>query len=614
MASTKNLGIVKPVPKGDWSEYVEYEELNIVSYNKESYIALSGSIGIAPGVANGWQSYWQLLTSGETINILSSFQNTNARLSLMENDISSLSNKTQDNANNITALKSVLETENIMAVATVEQAYSTRQTANGLDIFNGGAEILKIQGSTVASKNLYSINNVTVSSENGQWTLQQVKTISVPFRTDLTISVCFNQKGTDKSTVALSIRDANNPTYTIAETVTSTATDGRLVCSFNTGDYSSVLIIVYSNWTANYLNTSCNFHSFQVEYGSIATDYVPYFKGLKDAAISRIRSTGKNLIPSESIDRTETINGVSFTRRVDGSVLVKGTATAQAVFYISTKINASGRIVVSGAPTTSSTETHFLEAQARGEYDNALYISSTGSYNATKEIIRVDSVYIIVRAGVTVDNQVYYPMLEYGETASEYEQYKEDIYSISMEQSLGLGESIYPQKGIKKSCGRTIVFDGTTVKFQEVGSGTFSSGGSYYYARYNLQQTAKANAPIIASNGFINSNTNKLYPKTVYSWAGGKSISFQFINDKFVESDISTLEKANAYLKNLYDNGNPLTVRYEAVEEKESYLSIPTTYLADKGGSETVLQGDEDNSQYGAMPTVTQEYFAKVGE
>lgn len=45
---TKELGIVSPVPMGDWSSTIQYKKLNIVRYSGVSYMAKSDNVGVSP--------------------------------------------------------------------------------------------------------------------------------------------------------------------------------------------------------------------------------------------------------------------------------------------------------------------------------------------------------------------------------------------------------------------------------------------------------------------------------------------------------------------------------------------------------------------------------------
>lgn len=55
------LGIVAPVPKGEWTPLANYQKLNIVRRNGTSYMATAANTDIQPGVDPGWESYWMLL-------------------------------------------------------------------------------------------------------------------------------------------------------------------------------------------------------------------------------------------------------------------------------------------------------------------------------------------------------------------------------------------------------------------------------------------------------------------------------------------------------------------------------------------------------------------------
>lgn len=57
----QTLGIVAPVPKGEWTPLANYQKLNIVRRNGASYMATAANTDIQPGVDPGWESYWMLL-------------------------------------------------------------------------------------------------------------------------------------------------------------------------------------------------------------------------------------------------------------------------------------------------------------------------------------------------------------------------------------------------------------------------------------------------------------------------------------------------------------------------------------------------------------------------
>ena len=70
--------------------------------------------------------------------------------------------------------------------------------------------------------------------------------------------------------------------------------------------------------------------------------------------------------------------------------------------------------------------------------------------------------------------------------------------------------------------------------------------------------------------------------------------------------------------KNSTDNINeilqatPLTIAYEKEAEIAPFEIDTSKYTVRVDGSETVIQGEIDNSQYGANPTITQEYIRYI--
>lgn len=74
-----NIGQVSPSPKGDWSEGTLYRTADIVRSGNSLYVALGSSLGVEPGISDGWSNYWMLVASdgqagdiGKLVNALSS--------------------------------------------------------------------------------------------------------------------------------------------------------------------------------------------------------------------------------------------------------------------------------------------------------------------------------------------------------------------------------------------------------------------------------------------------------------------------------------------------------------------------------------------------------------
>lgn len=52
------LGVVSPVPKGNWDGTATYQKLNIVTLDGAVYIAKEINIGVKPGITTGWETFW----------------------------------------------------------------------------------------------------------------------------------------------------------------------------------------------------------------------------------------------------------------------------------------------------------------------------------------------------------------------------------------------------------------------------------------------------------------------------------------------------------------------------------------------------------------------------
>ena len=74
------------------------------------------------------------------------------------------------------------------------------------------------------------------------------------------------------------------------------------------------------------------------------------------------------------------------------------------------------------------------------------------------------------------------------------------------------------------------------------------------------------------------------------------------------------MDEWKAHLAELAAAGNPLTVTYQTAEATtEATPFNKSKYVAWDGGSETIYQGTNDNSEYGAENTVVQNYATKRG-
>lgn len=123
---------------------------------------------------------------------------------------------------------------------------------------------------------------------------------------------------------------------------------------------------------------------------------------------------GKNLLPYPYVNSSKTVGGITFTDNGDGSVTVKGTATAQVFFNI---LGTQKGIYLIGSVTTKNAQSTaiYLPHSNITIRDVTVQQSETGSL-----------AYIYVDKGVSVD-KTYYPRIELGATTAtetQWEPYK----------------------------------------------------------------------------------------------------------------------------------------------------------------------------------------------
>ena len=153
---------------------------------------------------------------------------------------------------------------------------------------------------------------------------------------------------------------------------------------------------------------------------------------------------GKNYLQYPYTTGTLTKNGVTFTDNGDGTITVNGTATANAYYRI---INdgmplKAGTYFLSGCPDGGSTSTYFMAI--------ANHLSSYTKYNTEigngKSFVSEDEMWypqIRIMAGTTVENLVFKPYIELGETSTKQE--------VAIPYVFGDDDSLVLKEGVVKT-------------------------------------------------------------------------------------------------------------------------------------------------------------------
>ena len=312
---------------------------------------------------------------------------------------------------------------------------TSQDSTTGKNLFNiNGTKTNVACTSSVSNNELTQTNSGTYSRT--LWTIDNL-TIGKNY----TLSLSYNNSSA--STIGIMIRNSGDTT-TIANTTSTTNTSGTETLTF-TATETTHKIRLYSNQT-NTSNTSVViFSNIQLESGSSATSYEPYTNGASPnpdypqevhvvSGDNTIKVEGKNLLGLT--DGTYSHNQITATVS-NGKITLNGTASGTSFVQIP---------LLSNINLTNQTVTISLNNATIGG-DNAtevrIYTNGTNympctflAKNATVVYQNRSSTYVRVQirtsSGVSYDNFVIYPMLEYGNQASTYETYTGQSYPISL--------------------------------------------------------------------------------------------------------------------------------------------------------------------------------------
>ena len=506
-----------------------------------------------------------------------------------EKEFSNLAQQVED-------LYALGEQGGLFTVTTVEDTYTARETAGGnLNIADGVSTIVKtIEGSTVKCDNLIpypyydttkTVNGVTFT-DNGDGSITvngtatenaifNLKTITVQIGSNYFLSGCPSTGSTTTYIVY-----AADGVYGYAD-----AGAGKLINPASTN--LSLSVLVYAGATLS----NVVFRPM-LNAGTTALPYQPYFKGLKNASFEKIVSTGKNLVPYPYEKSTKTENGITFTVNSDGSITANGTTTVNPSIFNLAKIS-----LKAGTYALRS----FANVENAGVCQFYIDIPSepndrTGNgvtFTLQDDIVN-KNVNIIVNPNQTVNNLIFKPMLQFGTTAQSFEPYKQSVLSLPAPVELPVYNTLNFQTGKNVSQGVTQIFDGT--------EDWYISGDGTNIRAYVVKTTL--NEGIC---NFYKLGDAKIQGE--FDLADGAYIRFN------AYGIATNVDEWKAYIATQYAAGDPLIVRYKTAEvQSETDLNASSDrYLAWKGGSETIVQGEVDNSEYGAENTVTQDYFTITG-
>lgn len=504
----------------------------------------------------------------------------------------------------VDGLYTLLEQKNEIYVQTATDTYTTRETAGGENIADGvQTPVKKITGKTVKTTNLFSGENVTTGNctyENGV-----AKQIAADNSSTLVWKAQLYKDTTFVSQVEVQFLNTGR---TPALTFEKTSDVNRLAFGLNGSSVDTLLSIYISEFpngeytiTWNVLNTtqgSISWNDIMLNEGTEAKPYMPYFPGLKNAFFKEIVSTGRNLLKLN--DGQYNIVGVAVTIN-NGIVSFSGTSTTSGG---RTNWLSDGFILPAGTYFISCTPA-LDETECIGYISNKKTLSTIGStaggvFTLDKPT-EVGFGFNFLLEGMEYSG-TYNIMLNYGSSALPYEPYTQSVLSLPEAVELTEYDTAYPETGEIQRQSNTLTFNGTEY-FADY------SAGDYFIYTASLQVYGTDSFSGIANNDFVFQKTESGNDMGVYI-AGEKFDTINFWFRKTIFPELNTTDKFKAQLAAWNEAGNPLTVTYKTAEATTEQADFSAdSYIAWKNGSETIKQGDTDNSEYGAENTVEQDYY-----
>ena len=136
--------------------------------------------------------------------------------------------------------------------------------------------------------------------------------------------------------------------------------------------------------------------------------------------------SGKNLLTYPYKETTKTVNGITFTDNGDGTITANGTSTANAAFIMDKNFGfeKEGNYFLSGCPSGGGLNSFYINwyqnhtgatQKNYNDYGSGIIVPYQHIFSEN------NSLAIVIIAGVTVDNLVFRPQLELGDTPTAYE-------------------------------------------------------------------------------------------------------------------------------------------------------------------------------------------------
>ena len=173
--------------------------------------------------------------------------------------------------------------------------------------------------------------------------------------------------------------------------------------------------------------------------------------GSKTEGQTEIVAIGNNLLPFPYFHTSNTANGIRYTVKNDGSVELKGTASAISTFALNVGLQlVDGQVyTISGASIKTFVYFCYDKPDGKRVYEKSTFV--------WKKEYKLVSIFLQVEKGSTVDETIY-PMLEIGSAASPFVPYQRSVttYDYATNTMSNLLQTFHPTTAIKSNDGESI--------------------------------------------------------------------------------------------------------------------------------------------------------------
>ena len=168
----------------------------------------------------------------------------------------------------------------------------------------------------------------------------------------------------------------------------------------------------------------------KITAGTLMVDRL-IFRGNENSIIYQLNNiTSKNLIPYPYTESTHEDNGIIWTELGNGKIMASGTATGDSAFILPPFTVPAGTYTISGSVPIENTA---IQLATNGSYamaSNWLSLTKTITYN---EETYFNYCRILIKAGVTVEDVIFEPMLVSGSEVLPFEPFRERTQGLTSE-------------------------------------------------------------------------------------------------------------------------------------------------------------------------------------